>query len=329
MELPELELDYKDFLNMSTLLYGESKGGKSTIIIDILYHLKPHVEQVVVFCPTDKLNNTYSAILPQPFIHYKIDANVITQIMERQAAFAEVYKRAQNPAIIERLFNIVADNEAKMIVRKLEASITKTSSAALKAALAEFKMKLWKHTITTHKSRLARVKLTEQEAHTLKYLNFNPNIAIIFDDCSDQLQKLSKMESIQQMFYQGRHNMVTFLIACHDDTLIPKGLRESAFVRVYTSPEMARRSLLRDKSKNDKETNNVRVDAIKSAFVPLESAKYQKLVYIRERNAFYRFTAKPRPSFSFCSPVLRRYCDMIKSDPNELSKNNPYMKGFI
>ena len=110
MSLPELELNYTHFLDRSTLLYGESGTGKSFIMVDILYQLKPYVDQIIVISPTDRQNHTYDkGIVPLPCIHYTISPTLLTDIWERQSALAAVYTKANNPEVLRALFDKCRD----------------------------------------------------------------------------------------------------------------------------------------------------------------------------------------------------------------------------
>jgi tRNA A37 threonylcarbamoyladenosine biosynthesis protein TsaE len=327
-ELPELEPDYKKFINYSTLILGDSNAGKSTLITDILYQLKPHVEQIVVFCPTDRLNHTYDSIVPRPLIHYDISTETIKKLWERQEVHVEMYNRAQNPVIIERLFNKVArgDRVARDIIARFDEKAKESGSKEIRARVEEFKMMVWKRVINNNRHRYDPKFLTADELHTLKYLDFNPHIVMIFDDCTDQLNKVCKDNYMKKAFYAGRHNKVTFIIACHDDLVIPKTLRDGVFVTFYMKEKFARNVLMRNTTKLGAELRKELNDVIKSAFTPM--AEWQKLVYTKNDGKFWRFTATLRKNFTFCSPTVWKFCEAIEADPRDSIKNSVYAKNF-
>ena len=53
---------------------------------------------------------------------------------------------------------------------------------------------------------LKQKHLTEDEKYSLMYLNFNPRLLLIFDDCSAQLKPFFNKEIFRMLFYQNRHS---------------------------------------------------------------------------------------------------------------------------
>ena len=72
------------FLNKSTILYGTAGSGKSVLIKDIIYRLKDHIPNIIVFDKTNKLNQTYSNYLPNTIIFESLTEKLFLNIYRKQ-----------------------------------------------------------------------------------------------------------------------------------------------------------------------------------------------------------------------------------------------------
>ena len=71
----ELEKQYDYFLNKTTILFGATNSGKTTILLEMLYLLKDKIPSIFVFCPTSDSNKSFEGIVPDPFIWKDININ--------------------------------------------------------------------------------------------------------------------------------------------------------------------------------------------------------------------------------------------------------------
>lgn len=343
MSLTELDFNYKYFLDRTTVMYGESGTGKSFVIVDILHHLKAHVEQIIVISPTDRQNRTYSrGLVPLPCIHYDITDQLLDDIWQRQNAFCGAYSKANEPEVLLSLFNKVGRSYEKTAIgsinRKLadykeevqrdidDESVVKTKIAEMEADCKRLILLIFKHAINENREALSKMSLTKEENYSLKYLNLNPRLVLIFDDCTDLLTKFRKHRVIKKLFYQGRWAFITALIACHTDKALDPELKKNAFISMYTEETCARSFFERKSNDLDKEARGRSAMACKSAFTPM--AKHQKLAWVREEKKFYRFTATARPSFRFGSQYLWDFCDQIQADSNTIASDNRFAGSF-
>lgn len=340
MALPELKYDYTHFLDKSTLLFGVSKSGKSFIMVDILHKLLGHVDQVLVVSPMDRQNHTYDCgLIPPPCIHYEITSELLTNMWERQVALVNVYTRVNDPEIIDRLFELCADATASQFIKasrqKFEQHQAQIKLAggcvAAKIASVELKYKtainnIMKTTITKNRSMLERKGLDEDHMFSLKYLNLNPKLVLILDDCTDMLVKLKGHPVIQKLFYQGRWAQITFLIACHTDKALSPELKKNAFISIFTEETSARSYFERKTNDLDRASKVAAASAISCTFTPL--AKFQKLALIREDKAYFRFTAESHPPFRFGSQIVWDFCDKIAVDSSSALSANRFMQKF-
>ena len=342
MALPELKYDYTHFIDKSTLLFGVTGSGKSIIIVDILHKLQGHIDQALVISPMDRQNHTYDqGIIPPPCIHYEITSELLTNMWERQVALVNVYTRANDPAIIDTLFRLCNNSNA---VRFIAAAKEKSeqhqaqirmaggNDVSTKIASVELKCKtvissIMKRTITENRKTLERMGLDDDHMFSLKYLNLNPKLVLILDDCTDMLMKFKSHPVVQKLFYQGRWAHITFLIACHTDKALSPELKKNAFINIFAEPTSANSYIERKTNDLDKGSKINAKQAIDCAFTPL--AKYQKLALIREDKSYYRFTAELHPAFKFGSEMIWKFCDKITVDANNAVSTNRFIQKFV
>jgi hypothetical protein len=342
--LQEFNINYKYFLDQSTLLYGETKTGKSSIMVDILYHLKPFVEQIIVISPSDPQNHTYDrGVVPLPCIHYEITSELLNNIWERQNALAAVYSRANEPTVLKGLFDKITNNgrardEISQIYRKLkeykaeiestesEQSIMRSKVSTMEKDCKELILLIWKRYISINMRHLRRLKLSADEQYSLKYLDLNPRLVLIFDDCTPDMKKFSSHPVMKKLFFQGRWAFITFLIACHTDKCIDPELKKNAFVSIFTEESCANGYFERQSNNFGKEAKERANNALRAAFTPM--TKFQKLVWVREDKRFYKFTATIRDGFEFGGDILREYCSRCQSSKNGAVTNNKFIHDF-
>jgi hypothetical protein len=335
MSLPEIKFDYTHFIDKTVILYGPSKTGKTQIIIDAMYMLEPYIEQAIIISPTDRQNHVYDRMLPLPVIHYTITDGLLESMWERQSAFAAVYSRANNPVIIKQLYDRVSTNISEAAITAAEKKLadysaeTKDSGAiaAMEAECKKFVAMVHKYIINRGAGDLAEMELSDEEEFALRYRNFNPKMLIVFDDCTDLLKKYSNHPVMKKMFYQGRHNHTTTLIACHTDKAIVPELKKSAFMNIYTERKCAHAYFTRGSNDFDKADVTTATRASDQAFT--QAKRYQKLAWIREDDKFFRFTATPHDAFRFGCDAMWEYCDKVKADPSQMCMNNAYMSSFV
>jgi energy-coupling factor transporter ATP-binding protein EcfA2 len=334
MSVQELKPDYTMFLDKTTVLYGASGSGKSFLMRDILHMLQPHIQQVIVISPTDAQNSSYSGIIPKPCIHYAISEQHLNDIYERQMMLTTVCKKASNEDIIYKLYSMipsgkraVCDDALRSVNDRLRALKTSDSADVSKAEAEckKFRVAMWKHVIGQNLRMLYILPLTADQKMALEYMNVNPKMVIIFDDCTEQLDKLKKSPVIQSLFYKGRWAQLTILIGCHTDKTIDAGVKKSTFVSIFTEEGAARAYFNRASSDFDRATKNKAIKAIDHIFT---TGTHQKLVILRGDHTFYKYTAVGQSDFRFGSESLWNFCDRVKSDEGTLSATNKFIRDF-
>jgi ribosomal protein L20 len=347
--LQELDFNYQTFLDKTTILYGESKTGKSTVIIDILYQLFPFVDQIIVISPTDRQNHTYSGksikerVVPLPCIHYAISDKLLKDIWERQEALVAVYTKANDAGVIKSLFEKLNLTDVKKIMtdiserrqnRENEIRSQYTDGDTINSKIEEMDNDfrkltnmVHKHYINENRGRLSRVALTEDEKFTLRFLNLNPRLVLIFDDCTDQLAKFKNHPVMQKIAFQARWNFITTLLACHTDKSLDPAFKKNAFNSVFTEQTCANAYFGRGSNDFDKDDKERAKSACRGAFTPV--SKHQKLIWVREDKKFYRFTATKRDGFRFGCDALWNLSKQIESEGMNFSEDNKFISGFM
>jgi hypothetical protein len=339
--LDVLELNYRDFLDGCTLLFGETKTGKSFIMVDILYHLQPHIDQIIVISPMDRQNHTYDrGLVPLPCIHYTITATLLENIWERQLMLASVYTRSNQPGLLRKLFNRIKGNHEErraidIINKKLRETlgemgdregVNKEKIADMEKECQQLIVAIFKSSINRNREYLRTQDLSTAEEFSLAYMNVNPRLVIVFDDCTEQLKKMCKHPVVKNLFYQGRWNYITALIACHTDKALDPELKKSAFVSIFTDSSCAHAYFVRGSNDLEKSAIARAKEACSVAFT--SALKHQKLVWIREEKTFYRYTASSHPTFKFSCKYIWDFCAKIQSHAGAISSTNRFICDF-
>lgn len=338
--IADMKLMQDMILDKTIMIYGETKCGKSRIIIDILHTIQGKIDQILVFSPMDQQNKTYSAgYVPITCIHYDISKDMLDTIWERQNALMAAWKRAMNVDTLRSLFMRVStskgidavttiNSEFARAVAELRRSGTPDVIAKIEdmeKARDDALTKIYKYYIDRSRDQLSHMTLNEDETYSLKFIDFNPRIVIIFDDCTDIIQTLRNYPVMKKIFNQGRHAGITMIIAGHTDKCLLPEQRKSAFLSIFASEQAASQFFERKDLSDSLRRRGL--DATRTAFTPMK--KFQKLVWERESDVFYTFTATLHDVFRFGSKKLWEFNDRIKSDGEFGQVGNRFSVDFI
>lgn len=342
-EIPEWLPTAKALLNRLIIIYGESGSGKSFIIKHIMKILEPHIPQIKVYAPTNSQNHMYDAngAVPIVFIHPTINPTALNNVWERQECMKVTYDRANDLQTLRSLFLRVCDREAIAMeeslrgkLKDIEENLKKTYPDAIvsskmeehKDAVDNMLRRFYKSIIEDNVDRIkAMHDLSPAEAFSVKYRYFMPRLLLIFDDCTDQLCKSNGASILQKLFYQGRWQFITTIIACHTDKTFVPELKKQAFVSIFTAPECFATYIDRPSNGLDKVEKIHAHNVKKAIFVP--SQPHQKLVWDRLGKQYYRYTAVP-VTVKFCSRAVREYAEKIRRKKEDAIKNNKYADKF-
>ena len=118
--------------------------------------------------------------------------------------------------------------------------------------------KLYKKFIRNNKKRIeSSSRLSDVDRIILKYLDLNPNILLLLDDCASQFKKwYKKCNVIKKLFYEGRHKFFTTIITAQDDKEIDSELRKNVMTNIFTSSQSAIANFDRSSNSYSKDIKN-------------------------------------------------------------------------
>lgn len=361
--IPELKVPSSLFIDKTIAIYGPSKTGKTVITKHIMKTVDSFIEQILIIAPSEPSNRSYEGFVDPPFIHYRLyladPANpkkddgakgalrFLEAVWKRQEMMAAIYTRANDADILLVLFNRLPKNDRNSGLAYIE-SINKKRSQMndkikkqyvsdigrrdekIKEINEKFKTMLtllYKKFITPHYDQIWKSKdLTENERYSLYYLNFNPRMLLIFDDCAAQLKPFFNKEIFRLLFYQNRHSYITVIVCCQDDTDLPTNLRKNAFISFFTEPIVCSSNFERTSNQFPKPTKQIASDIAKELF-----KGHRKLAYMREDDTHQQFyhCQFPYPKkFRFGSEATHELCDQVQSIGISMDKENPFYDKF-
>lgn len=361
-KIPKLNLDPKAYIDKTIVIYGPSKTGKTIIVKNIMYFLKTYIDQILIIAPSEPSNRSYEGFVNSLFIHYKLYTcnesdpkkkdnwkekafNFLESIWNRQEMMASIYTRTNRIEIIKALFKYTAihlQEEATPFIEKLEQekhkvieSIKNKQSTEgvkeniIKDAVSKFDellLKLYKKYIYIDCDNIWKKDLSEDERYSLYYLNFNPRLLLIFDDCAAQLKPFFTKEIFRKLFYQNRHSYITLIACFQDDTDLPTNLRKNAFINFFTESIVCSSNFERTSNKYSKLTRELATE-----FIPYVFKGYRKLAYIREdenKYYFYHVTFEYPTRFVFGSDSINELCKIVQNEGTTMDKSNSYYEYF-
>lgn len=293
------------FKDKLTILFGPSESGKSTILDEILYYLKEEIPIAMAIVPTDAVNGGLSKRLGKLIVHTDFNKNLMENLFTRQGKVMQIYNKVNNIKVQMTLFNKFATHgekkyeqhilhEYKHAVQKLSnSSYEKSFKVRTKRSLESHKndrlSQLYTTTIRIKRSKYSEnmemLNLSKENIMIMKFLDFNPRILLVLDDCAAGIKKWSKDEKIRKVFFEGRHFKITSIYTFQDDKTLDSELRKQAFVNVFTTPQVANAYFERKANSFTKEQRMRARSAIDAVFS--KDLPHRKLVYIRKEDTFY------------------------------------------
>ena len=361
--LPLLPSTPELYINRSHVIYGPSGSGKTVIIKGLMRILQPHIEQIVVFSPSEPSNRSYEGYVDPPLIHFQIGSGqprsgrgrgrassagaleFLEKIWHRQEAATSVAKRANDPEALARLFHRIPDGERVEALARIEELNRRrhhtrervkreAAGGACDERIREVDEKfrsiltlIYKKYITPHYETLFAKTHDDDERHCLMYLQFNPRMLIVFDDSGAELKPLNKKEILRKLFYQSRHASLTVIMALQDDTDLDANLRKNAYISFFTAATTATANFTRTANQFSKAHRATAEEAGLAVF----ATHGNKLAFIRDdptKQHFYFTDLPPTRIFRFGSSALHELCDAARSDGRKMDADNPYYDKF-
>ena len=349
-----LNKTYENFLDKSTLIYGSSGSGKTTIIEEILYFCKPYIPVFIVIAPRTS-DKAYRKKLPARCIKEDLTKRTLELIWKRQFNLTQVYQIANDPINLESLFKKAPDRESTIMIQAiihrannkideinrnsaLNYAQKKSQIISVEESRNKRIKKIYKESIMKYKTTLERQSLTDKEKITLYNIDINPRLMLIIDDCSEKFKGWMKMfkgkgdmNIFECIFYRGRHNFISILMSSHDDKIIDTEIRKNARVTIYCNSQSLVASINKPQSGFTPQEKKQAMEMAGKIFGNEDYGikTHQKFCYIREDNYPFRYTiANLYPEFTLGSDSLHELIrKMPKNDDN--IENNPFLKDII
>lgn len=330
------------FLDKTIVLYGKSNSGKTTIVKHILYTLKNRVPLAFVISPTEPSNHAYEGFINKALIHYDLDVDkkntetsFLHKFWEWQEIRASIYNKANDLNVLKSLVSKTNDPNIHLIIKKIEQKRTAFLSECMESKVADINRqcddlikRVYKKCINQNRYNLNRIvnSLNEGEKYSLKFININPRVVLIFDDCAAEIKAISGSPIFKKLFYQSRHSYLTIMFCCQDDTDLTAALRKNAAINIFTQAIVANANFSRPSNKFGKD-----VISYCSSIAPDVFVGHRKMVYMDNdpnRQYFYHLTAQITPEFQFGSTSVNGICNKVKTESGNIDRTNKYYRHF-
>lgn len=327
----------------SIMFYGASGSGKSTIIKDFMFSMKHLFPRVVIFSPTAELTADYKGMVPDCLIYETITLENLSSILSIQQEASEVYKISNNVEILKKLFRRIESPPKRERITKIEtirqSALNQTklleNPSEKKKIEDEIMESYQKALIENYKSMISenieflkKSELTEEEERVLKFINYIPDILVIFDDAATEIKALVRKGKkdnnnvIADFFFKGRHFNITHFYSFQDDSNLDTEIKKNAFISIFTTEQVANAFFGRASNNFNKDLVwKAQLCASKVFKEDDEKIKsHRKLVYIRLDNSLKYYTANMCGHFKMCSESVWKYCEIAESDSDKKPK---------
>lgn len=337
---------YKNFLNKTTLLYGRTRSGKSTIILEIINLLKNHVP--IPFIISKSNGEDFIGKVPKFCIKSNLTKEWLEDFLIKQKGRAKIYRQANDMRTLKDLFDRIKtpqeEIKEKMILQtadkyiqiieyndKLDYSMKRTRSDEIKNIQIDKLKNLYKSNIRQNKPFLESMfdKLNKNEICCVRYVDFLPNALLIFDDCASIFKKWVKESTvIKEIFYAGRWSYITFIITAQDDKEIDSELRKNAINSYFTTAQAAMANFTRASNSYTRAEKQKAELCIRKIFHANSGGKnHKKLVYVQDREEPFLYTiAELMDDFKIGCPSL---WELDRKMEEKGKPENEEVKGFF
>lgn len=362
--IPELKLTSRTVVNRTLALYGPSKSGKTVITKHVLDLIRPEVEQVLLVSPTEPSNQSFKNYISRPLIHYGMTAPdpknphkriggaagamaFLEGVWQRQEMLTQIYKRANEHKTLKKLFGRLSQKGksacladiagAEKIRSKAEERLKKKfrndasrlaeEQEKVTTSFETMKGQIYKKYVWKEIGHVWKQPLSEDERWAVAYIELNPRMVLIFDDCAAELKPLFNKPIFRKLFYQNRHNFLTVIFTLQDDTDLPTNLRKNAFISIFCNEVVCKSNFERATNKYPKATQK----HVQEIAPVIYKSRFRKLAYVRDDprgKEFYHFQAPRLENKMFGSEALRELCHALESNASAVDSKNPFYDQF-
>jgi hypothetical protein len=311
-----------------------------------MYLCREVIPNVLVVCNENSQKN-YVGKVPSLCIKNDLTKNNLISIWSRQTDLKKVCNVADNLINLKNLYircrSNLTDTKLNNFEKEYNQHITKIKNDfdlnadsqqkqlnKLKDFYDDGVRKIYKQQIAKNLSILysAVDEMDILEKVCLSYYDTNPKLMLIFDDVTEMFKKWmgyfkKEANPFHSIFFQGRHNDISIVIAAHDNKFILPELRKNARNTFFT--HMAPLTVsLRDSMAHERR----QIQTLATAVFDVENEektgikKYQKYCYIREDTKPHRYmVATLYGSFEIGCRQLWDLSKKLEKKKDDLSKN--------
>ena len=337
------------------LVFGGPNTGKTTIVEELLILTKNYIPNHIVIAPMTS-QTPYLKKFHQKCIKEDMTKELFCKIWKRQVQITKIYNIANKLEILHGLFTRINNKQAQMLVNR-----TYQTAAGLKHAIESDPqldygnkkaqigsidercdkeiLKIYKSTVRRFRLQLDTTSLSQHEQIAHEFLDINPKLMIVVDDCTEKLTKWMKAfkpneeNMFQNVFFRGRHNHISMIIIAHNDKFILPDLRNAAAKIIYTDPQSFNISVGRASNGFSKEEKTLALRCSKKIFAPLPQGlkNHQKLCYIKNdyENPFQYTIAEIYPDSIISSPMLNQLAEKIQLKTTEDEEISDFAKKLL
>lgn len=352
--LPHLVRDPDAFLKQTTILYGASKTGKSTIMNWIFEIIYPYIPNILVINPTNSGNGDFEGRVPDELIITDINlaAQKLRDVLQKQKVGKAIFNKANDIKILSKVCDRINDlnttNIVAKITKKFHAIIGELESSslnyaerteqikAIKDKMNEKLRQIYKKTIEAYRQQLSSMKLTMDERYAVKFMNYNNNFLLIMNDCAYAIEKWGKDESLSEIFFNGRHWDFTSFYTMQDDKKMTTDIRKNTFISIFTDANSAI-GFFRNTANSFNTQVKKNADLIANYLFqpnPNGVANFKKFAYCRMDyvNPFRYVLVDECPPRKLGSTALWEFCRRIPKDDdattNVIKEDSKFFKSF-
>lgn len=333
--------DIAYLLNQTIVIYGLRRSGKTTIVIDLIYICREAIPVMFIVSQSSTINSSFTGIVPQSCIHSTMDKEWIEDLLVRQKERCLIHKIASREDLIYSLYNKVKSSKdaawqqvciekANMWINEINSNEFMDSDTRnehihrLQSDLKRRLVQFYKRVIQKNATVLERRshQLTDKENICLKFLDFNPNIMLVFDDCASIFKKwVRESPSIKEIFYNGRHYNITLILTAQDDKEIDTELRKNSAVSIFTSQQAATSNFSRSANSYAPSVKRRATTCIERIFTKdHNTSNNKKLVYLQMDvdDQFMYMKADIHEPFTACCSSLWQMDRQLNTDGDEV-----------
>lgn len=337
----------ENYIDKTTLIFGGTGSGKTTVIEEIMRFIAPHVPNIIVLAPKTS-DIAYRRKLPAKCIKEDLTKEKLQKLWDRQFYATKIYGTANDPVILASMLELINDSDTRIkiqaieyktkeVMRLIDAStqLDFAQKKSQKTMVEELKQKvimgLYKNFVRKYsKELLENPNINDSQKIAVEFIDFNPRLCLIIDDCSEKIAtwmsffKKGDVNPFESIFYKNRWNYLTLIFAAHDDKLIDTKLRKNSRITIYTNSQAFVTSINRA-GNGFTAAEKKKAMRIADRIFGSEDTKiktHQKLCYVREDPHPFRYTvADMYPDFDLGSVPLRNLISLFPKKEENIADN--------